>query len=451
MVRDDQTPHTVDAAAILTVYIGLLLAIPAPLVVPALGTAGSPATIVAIGAFLWWVWFHVQRTYRIDLPFQPLRAAVLMLLLVVIAAYVLAMSEPMPAEELTPADSGLLKMVGLAGLALVATEGIVTIEGARAVARRLVIGVGLVALLGVAQYLTRQTFVDMISIPGLSARGAEFGLAQRNGFVRLAGTSTHPIEYGVILTMALPILVVHAMHAPSRRWLYRGLLLAVGVMVFLVISRSAILCAVVALIVLALRWSWRQRLTGLGCLLSLLVLVFLTVPGMLGSITGLFLGASEDSSVASRTGSYGVAWQFIERGPWLGRGFGTFLPQYWILDNQYLAHIIETGFIGLTALFAVIVVAATTARRARAAATVDFDAELAHGVFAAILAGATAMAFYDLFAFPQSAGCFFLVVGLAGALGRLSGRESGPLRRPTDGVVLPGRGYRGDRGPSTRS
>lgn len=417
--------RSIDAATILTVYVVVLLSIRSVLVVPALGTAGAPATIVAIGAFLWWVWYHVQRAYRIDLGFQPLRIAVLGLLLAVMASYVLAMSGPMPGNELTPADSGLLRMIGLAGVAMIAAEGISSLDRLHAVARRLVTGIGLVAMLGLAQFVTRQPLVDRISIPGLSARGIEIGLYERSGMPRLSGTSTHPIEYGVILSMVLPLVIVYALHAPTRRWFYRVLLLCVAIAIFMVLSRSAILCTGIAILVLALRWSWRMRLVGLSCVAAVSVLVYLTVPGMLGVLTGLFVGAGDDASVASRTGSYGVAFQFIARDPWLGRGPGTFLPQYWILDNQYLGHTIETGLIGMAALLAVIVVAAFTARSARNAATTDFDRELAQGLLAGVLAGATAMAFYDLFAFPQSSGCFILMVGLAGALHRLVRRPPG--------------------------
>lgn len=428
---------SVDAATILTGYVVVLLSIRSVLVVPALGTAGAPATIVAIGAFLWWVWFHLQRVHRVDLAFRPLRAALLGLLLVVMASYVLATSGPIPGDELTPADNGLLRMIGLVGLAMVAAEGITSIDRLHAVIRRLVIGIGLVGVLGLAQFVTREPLVDRVTIPGLSARGVEIGLYERSGMPRLSGTSTHPIEYGVILSMVLPLVVVYALHAPTRRWLYRTFLVVVGTAIFMVISRSAILCTSVAMLVLALRWSWRMRLLGLVGVVAMSGLVYLMVPGMLGAITGLFAGAGNDASVASRTNSYGVAFQFIHRNLWLGRGSGTFLPRYWILDNEYLGHTIETGLLGLVALLAVIAVGAFTANRARQAARTDFDRELAQGLLAAILAGATAMAFYDLFSFPQSAGCFMLLIGLAGALHRLARDGEAPSGRRHDPSVRP--------------
>lgn len=415
---------TADGATILTVYLLALLAIPAVLVVPALGTAGSPATIMAIGTFVYWIWNHMQRPERLPMSFQPLRAAVLLWLLVVLAAYVHDMIRPVPVDELTPADSGLLKAIGLSGIVLVATEGISSLERVRALARRLVLGVGCVAVLGLVQFVTKQLLVDRISIPGLSARGAEFGGNPRDGFVRVSGTSTHPIEFGVILTMVLPVLIVHAMYAERRRRLYQCLVAAVGVCILLVVGRSAILCGGVALVVLAMRWTWRARAVGLGCLMAVLVVVYVLVPGMLGVITHLFTGASEDPSVASRTGSYDVAWQFITRSPWLGRGFGTFTPDYWILDNAYLLVTIETGIVGLLALAVVIATGCASARRARRILHTDFDRELAHGVMAGILAGGAGIAFFDLFSFPQSAGCFFLLIGLAGALRRLAAQRA---------------------------
>ena len=35
-------------------------------------------------------------------------------------------------------------------------------------------------------------------------------------------------------------------------------------------------------------------------------------------------------------------------------------------------------------------------------------------------AGACGLAFFDAFAFPQTAGCFFLFIGLAGAMRRIT-------------------------------
>jgi O-antigen ligase len=416
-----------DATSVLTLYVVLLLAIPSPMVVAPLGSAGAPSAIMALGAFFLWAWLQVHRTEREVDGHQPVRAAALVWLVLMVVVYAHAMSSPLPADEISPADSGLLKLVGLTGIVVLANDGLSDLGRARTVLRRLVIAVGLVAVLGVVQYVTKELFVDRLNIPGLTSGAADWSLAERSGLVRPSGTATHPIEYGVVLTMVLPVAITFALRSPTHRWLYRLLLAAIAFAIFLSISRSAILCAFVALLVLAVTWSNAVRLGAAVASCAAAVVVYLTVPGILGTITRLFTGASEDSSISSRTGSYDLAGEFIERSPLVGRGFGTFLPKYWILDNGYLGLLIEGGVIGLGGLLALIGVAAVAARRARRAAQDDFDNQLGQALLAAVAAGASSLAFFDTFAFPQSAGCFFLLLGLAGGLRRLvlrSGRDA---------------------------
>lgn len=435
-VRQAVVSPRIDGTAMLTVYLVALLSIPALLVVPALGTAGSPASILALGGLVVWLLHHARRTVFVDLTSQPVRRAVFWFVLATIVVYVHAMSRPIPSSELTPADSGLLRVLGWSALALIAVDGIDSLERVRALARRLAVAAGLVAIVGLVQVLTKQLWIDQIVIPGLSSRGAEMGLAERAGSVRISGTSIHPIEFGVILTTTLPLLVVHAMRATERRWLYRCLLGVVTLVVFLVISRSAIICASVGLAVLALRWTWKERVAAFSFLTAALAVVYVMMPGMLGLIGSLFTGAGNDSSITSRTDSYAVAFELISRSPVLGRGFGTLSPAYWILDNAYLLDLIERGVVGLVALLVLIRSGAVSARRARKALTDDFDRDLAHAVLAGIASAGIGMAFFDMLSFPQAAGVFFVLLGIGGALHRLSTPGSGQAaeRHPAESL-----------------
>ena len=101
------------------------------------------------------------------------------------------------------------------------------------------------------------------------------------------------------------------------------------------------------MIVLSLSWNARQRFQALGFLAVVSTVLYVTVPGLLGAITGLFSNAGQDPSISSRTGSYDIAGAFISESPLVGKGFGTFLPKYWILDNAYLGMTIEAGLLGL--------------------------------------------------------------------------------------------------------
>jgi polysaccharide biosynthesis protein PslJ len=391
------------------------------MVVGALGSAGAPSMIIAIGVFFWWAWFHVARSGpQVGGP-QPVRAAALIWLIVMLIVYANAMSSPMPDDEISPADHGMLKVVGLSGILLAANDGSPSLERIRAVLRCMVVGVGLVAVLGVIQYATNQLLVDRIHIPGLTTMFAdEWVLVQRNGLARPSATSTHPIEYGVVLTMVLPIAITHALKSPTKRWMYRAFLAVISFAVALSISRSAMICAGVGLMVLAVSWTAAARLRAFFAVLGIAVVVYLTVPGVLGTITRLFTGAFEDSSIASRTGSYDLAGSFISEHPLLGRGFGTFLPKYWILDNGYLLLLIEGGVLGLGGLLLLIVIAALAAGKARRMVLSDFDRALAEALRASIAAGACSLAFFDTFGFPQSSGCLFLLLGMAGAIRRLA-------------------------------
>lgn len=426
-----------DATSVLTVYLCLLLAIPSAMVVGPLGSAGAPSNIMAIGLLFWWAWFHIQRNRAVPFGSQPVRVVMLGWLIIMVTVYAHAMLSPIPFDEISPADSGMLKLLGMAGVLLVANDGIPSLTRNRVLLHRMVVAAGLVAIFGLLQYVTKQLYIDRIQIPGLTSGAADWGLIVRNGFARPSGTSTHPIEYGVVLTMFLPLAITFALKAPTRRWLYRVFLCAITFAIFLSISRSAILCAIVGLLVLALTWSNAARLRALAFVTVIGTVVYLSVPGMLGAVTSLFTGVAEDPSIASRTGSYDIAAHFISNSPLLGRGFGTFQPKYWILDNGYLGLLIEGGIVGLAGLIVLIIAAILAAKRARRVAVDGFDREIAQAIIASIAAGAAGLAFFDTFGFPQSAGCFFLLLGLAGSTRRLALADAsarGVARALTTGV-----------------
>lgn len=416
--------RTADATPVLTAYVVVLLAMPAGLRMPALGSAGAPATILALALFVWWLWFHIQRDQSLPGGAQPVRMAMLGWILVITVAYVHAMSTPLPFDERSPADNAMLRALGLAGILLVANDGISSLDHLRRLAGRVVGAVGLVAVLGLFQYATQQLWVDKVTIPGFP-RVVAVELALRSGLVRPSGTATHPIEFGVVMTTVLPVAVACARGAVRHRWIYWAVVFAISFAILLSISRSAIICGIVGMLVLLLSWPMITRVRALCFLLLLLTLAFLTVPGLLGTLTNLFTRLGSDSSVSSRTGSYGVAWTFIERDPLLGRGFGTFLPKYRILDNGYLGVLIETGIVGLLSLLTLVVVGFLAARKAMRLSAPGFERELSSALAAAIAAGGAALPFFDTFAFPQAAGVFLLVLGMAGALRRLLLVEEG--------------------------
>lgn len=412
------TAGGVDATTLITLYLVLLWGIPSSMVVPALGSAGSPSNLLGVAVCFWWIWFHVRRTEVLSVGFQPVRAAMLGWLVIMLVVYAHAMSGPIPGDEVSVADNGILRLLGMAGILLLANDGIASHARLQVLLRRLALAAGAVAILGFVQYVTGQLWIDRLSIPGLSP-GMVTELGARSGFARPSGTSASAIEYGVVLAMALPIVIALASGDGPRRWVYRLLLVPITVSIYLSVSRSAYLCALVGLLVLALSWSTRQRLQALGVMSIASVALYLSVPGLLGTILGLFSKADEDPSVASRTGSYDIAADFVANSPIVGRGFGTFLPRYWILDNGYLGLLIEGGALGLIG-FLIVLAAGFLAGGRALRSSCPGEPLMARAVMASILAGASCLAFFDTFAFPQTSGCVFLVLGIAGAIRRLS-------------------------------
>ncbi|MGP5220322.1 O-antigen ligase family protein [Arthrobacter rhombi] len=403
-----------DAVTVLTVYILLLLCIPSDRKIDALGGAGSPATIFALISLLWWCWDRIQRPRpRLQGTNQPLRAASMLFLGAVFVSYGVSSTMAMPVTEGSVADMGVLRVVAFTGILLVANDGIPSHARLLTLLRRCCLLAGVYASLGIAQFATGMSFVDRIPMPGLS-QSASDGIDIRAGFVRPEATAMHPLEYAVVLTMLLPLCLTFAIHDKQRSSLIRWFpVAAIATSAALSVTRSALVGMVVVVLILFPTWPAAVRAKLGACLVIGAAVVYVAVPGMAGTILGLFSGG--DTSVSSRTDSYGTAMSFLEISPWFGRGYGTFLPSYRILDNQYLSLAIEIGVVGLAAVLIVIVMSMVLALVAARRYTDKLSRSLGVAFFAAMAGGALLTAFFDSFAFSQAGSLLFFIAGLCGA------------------------------------
>lgn len=421
-----------DGATFLTAYAVLVLLLPARLIVGPLGGAGTPATLLGVAAALWWVWDIVDRARRRHGPAQPVRRAMLLLVLAVLASYVVGASRPMAGVEQRSMDSGMINLVAWTGVILVASDGIPSKERLEVLLRRVGLLAGIEGLLGIVQFATGRAFVDLIQIPGLTANASVLNVGDRDGFARPAGTAIHSIEFGVTMAAMLPI-CLHLALTPGpagriRRWFPVA---AIAVAIPLSISRSALVGTLLALLFLLPTWRQSVRRRAYVAVMGLLFLLFLLVPGFLGTLGKMFTGISNDPSARSRTDSYGLAWEFVSRSPVFGRGFLTFLPEYRILDNQYLGLLIDAGALGALSLVVLFGSAISCAMLVRRRSTDPMVRSLAISLAASVAALASSYAFFDAFAFPQAAASTFLLIGCVGAAWRLqrSGAMDGP-RQP---------------------
>ena len=420
----------------------MTLTVPSALVLAGpLESNGWPARllVLALAAAIVLGWLRRPASGRRT---SPAEAGCWILLLGVTVSFAAAQLRPLSGVEFAGSVRVALVMVPLAVVAL----GIASLGDtgkADMLLTYLLVGAVLSSLVALAQFVSPFDLAELVRPPGFVAREVG-GMGDRGGFLRVKGTATHPIEFGVISAAMAPVALHFARFGATAllrhlAWLAGGVL---GMGLLLSVTRSGVLTLAVAMLVYALCMSLRERLNLLVVALGALVLVRAMLPGLLGTITGFFLGAAEDDSVTARLDDYPVVDKFFAESPWIGRGLGTFLPdEYVLLDNQYLMSLVEGGLVLVAATIAFLVLALASARGGVMRATSRADASRAQAVAASVVAIAVSGLLFDLFSFGQVTVVLFLLVGVAGVLWH-HGLENGrvipdPLQRFRDARAQP--------------
>lgn len=404
----------------LTVYLVLLLAIPSGVVVTSLGALGRPSLIWGLVLLGWWTVARLQkRTSDPRLVAQPVRFAFVALLVIILVSYAVAMLRGQPDDQVSPAFTALVRILSWAGVLLIAVDGVRTMPELATMARRIGIGAGLLAVLGLVQFVTGQGIVDFFgTVPGLSMAG---GLQERAGVIRSSGTAIHPLEYATAITGALPLVIAAAISRGFRPppshgglwWWFPVSLITASALVS--VSRAAIIGLAMAIILMIPTVPARFRTTVIGVGSVAAVAVFAVNPGLVSSTIRLFSGAASDPSTQSRTIGLDRVPEFMSASPVVGSGFGLFLPRYYVLDNQWALTAIEIGilgFLGMTAFFAA---AIWSARRARRSPDADVRL-LGYALTSSMVILAVLFAFFDALSFPIAGGMLFLLAGLCGSV-----------------------------------
>lgn len=402
------------------------MVLPSALVLPGLGAAGRPAALAAIVMFAWWSALRTSGPSSVGPP-VALRWALLIYALAFLAATAAGLDRGVPGVELRAMDRALLLLVGYAGVILTLTDGLRSVrEVERVVWWTTALG-ALGALVGVMQFAIDFDVSQYMRLPGLRWNTEVGGFATRgfDDFSRVRGFARHPIEFGVVLATLLPA-ALHAVtemddYGRRRRWLVAGLL---AFAIPLSVSRSAIVAVVVVSITFALGWSWQQRLRALGLGLVAIVVFQVVTPGLLGTIRSSFTNFGNDDSVSGRTEDYEAVGTYVSERPWFGRGPDTFIPsRYRVLDNQYLMTLIDSGFVGLTALAVLMLTAIGSAVRVASAGPDPRTKSLARALSAGLIAMLFTFATFDALSFPLYTGLIMVWIGCVGALSRLTADE----------------------------
>ena len=436
-----------DATTILTGYLVLAFFVPSNLTLPALGGVGTPANVFALLGLLWylatWLGGRIRPAEGTRLP----RVTMCLLAAAVLLSYLADATRDSSHQEVLGADRGLIGLAVWGALVVLASAGIQERSRLEVLMRRLIVMGTVVALIGYYDFFAATNIADSIHIPGLQSSTAGISAMDRGSFTRPRSTTAHPLEFGGMLAILVPFAVHQAFdpvrrHAGAlRRW--APVAIMAGALP-LTVSRTSIIGAFVAILVMVPRWKPQRRWAAIGIILGSVAGFKVIIPGLIGTITNLFASflSNSDSSTQARTVKYSAIVPYLREHPWFGRGFGTFTPDlYFFTDNQYMLTLAEMGFLGLIALLALFVTGIHTGGAIRRLARTESDRELGQAFLASALVALVISATFDALSFSMYAGMFFLILGAGGSYLGFVRREAASAtvsapRKPSE-VQLP--------------
>lgn len=413
----------IDAVSATVLFVAFAFLIPARYTFSPIGAAGRPGVLLGLVLLFWWAVTRAvpNMSHRTG---NPVRRATLVFFVVFLMAYAGGLARALPFLEANGMDRALLITASLIGVTLVVTDGIPDRQRLDHLLRRVVLLGSVMAAFGHIQFFIGTNLAENIRLPGMSLNREFFEVEARNAFTRVNATATHPIEFGVLMGMLLPLALHYALHPPSKRsrpayWIMVALIATAGPMS---VSRSSIVAIGAALVVVAIGWNRRQRRIALLVSVPAMLAFSSAVPGLLGTLRNLFSGWGDDSSIQYRTNDYDLIFEFVSERPLFGRGPGTFLPsRYFVVDNQYLITLVTTGIVGFIGMMLFAGTAVATAYRIRRRSQDAETRHLALALLASLAAAAAASATYDSLALAYSvfSSIFFVIIGAIGALWRV--------------------------------
>lgn len=408
--------------ALLKLTMLAILVLPSYMVLGAIGASGNVPHLLALAALVLWL---LASTFGLHNPIHfghPGRAALVLWILASCwsyAAMFAGFSGGTGVAERAAADRWLLLVFAGAGITLLTTESVRTIGDVRTITRWVMGGAAFCCVVALIQFQFQINPMEWINsmMVGFQNNGSGTAYQSRNSFMRVSGTTMHPIELSVVCSMLLPLSLWWALFDTEVRKRWRFLvpvLLFVGNII--TVSRTGLLgLGVTAVILLpylpktAKRWAFVAVPAGVASL-------FVLVPGIVSTLFSSATAGSSDSSITYRTDDYPLAWRLFFEHPLLGLGPGSWMPVDMknIFDNQYLLTVATMGGVGLAALLLYFLVpffaALTTAHHAQ---TIEMRV-LAAAIAAAMLVAAVSAGTFDAMSFQTCAFMFPFFIGLGG-------------------------------------
>lgn len=408
-----------------------ILFFPSNMVLSPLGAVGSLPMVLALvlGAF-----YVVSVVTGLHDPIgfrHPGRIGLALLLLSTCISYVLLYAG-LTGGSIVPAraaaDRWLLLVLASAAVASATTESVRTQRDVLRLVRWLMAGAFFCGLVALIQFVFTVNPMEWVAkaMPGFVNNGGDTPFQERGSLTRVAGSTFHSIELAAVAAMLLPLSVWRAVYDDrGRKWFHWA---TVALLIFALsstVSRTSLLGALIALIVfvpflgpVGRRWVLVLTPIAVG-------LLFLLIPGLIGTLSSSVTAGEDDPSVANRTNNYPRVAHMVSEHVFFGKGPGNYVAENatQILDNQYLGMTVTQGFVGLIAITFYLFLPGLAALLAALSASAPRLRALGGAVAAGGLVAATCSFTFDSFSFPVFALTYPFFVGLSGAIWMMVKKE----------------------------
>jgi polysaccharide biosynthesis protein PslJ len=423
-------PRRMDVAMMTGAFVVFLTAIPARLVPVGLPASLSLASLVGLLLGGWWMCAHLVHHLGMAKGWNLVRAVILTYALSLLLTYGYATTRYLPFDELHSTDHTIVTMASLIAVALAVCDGVRDAERLHFLLKIVVCGATFMAVVGLIQSVLSFDLTRYLELPGLRPSFDDslyHNVLERDDLRRPAGTAGHPIEFGAVCAMALPLGLYYALRPHLgflNRMFWATCAAVTGIGSVLALSRSAMICLAVAAMFLVIGWPLRRTLTAIAVVGVSFLVTGLAAPRLITALVTLFASASSDPSIQTRTQDYDPAFVEAARHPWLGRGLGTWLStKYNILDNQYLHTLLENGVVGVVAFALLFTVPVVCLLRLWRRLDNRHDREFVLALAAALSVNTIGSITYDSLTYTIATGLTFVLIGATAAALRICREE----------------------------
>lgn len=401
-----------------------LFLFPANMIIKPLGAIGYVAMIMALLVFMFWLLsacFGLHKTIDVR---HPGRVALTLILLASCATYVamyMGISGASTVSGRASADRWMLLMAASTGIVLTVAETVQRIGDAMVMVRALLRGAFFCSLVAVVQFVTHLNPMDWIQsvMVGFVNNGGIQPFQERGSFLRVAGSTFHPIELGILASMLLPLSIWRGLYdRTGKKWLHWT---GTGLLIFALaatVSRSGMIGIVVAVAIFVPFLPAVARKWAIVAVPFALATLFLAVPGLIATLFSTATAGTTDTSITSRLQDYPMVEAMTQARPLTGIGPGAYLTSNAldILDNQYLKTLVEMGIPGFISLVLYMLIPGVAAWIAARNTHSPQLRTIAAAVSAGCLIATPAAATFDALGFPVFALVYPFFVGLSGSV-----------------------------------